>query len=99
MSRATMILGSTLSIALNGCLPPATKTSTPPPASTRTVRTAQRPPVAEISWDTDRDRVFAEFLRDKAGVMIRKAAVGIEQRAVTCTLSWTSRSLRTIPFP
>jgi hypothetical protein len=34
----------------------------------------------EVSWDTERDRSFAEFLRVKSGAMIRKAAVGIERR-------------------
>ena len=35
---------------------------------------------AEVSWDTDRDRPFAEFLRDKSGGMIKEAAVGIAQK-------------------
>lgn len=38
------------------------------------------PRKAEVSWDTDRDRAFVEFLRDKSGGMIRKAAVAIERR-------------------
>ncbi len=36
----------------------------------------------EVSWDTDRDRTFARFLQEKSGGMIRKAAVGIENRGV-----------------
>jgi len=40
---------------------------------------APRTGPAEVSWDTDRDRSFAEMIRDKSGGMIRKAAVGIEE--------------------
>jgi hypothetical protein len=42
--------------------------------------TATSSAAPEISWDTDRDRTFAEFLREKSGGMIKKAAVGIERR-------------------
>lgn len=42
--------------------------------------TAARSAGPDVSWDTDRDRPFAQFLRDKSGGMIRKASVGIEKR-------------------
>lgn len=34
----------------------------------------------EVSWETDSDAKFARFLRDNAGGMIKKAAVGLEKR-------------------
>ena len=54
--------------------PPA---STPPePASPPQIERDR--PAAELSWDTEPDRIFAEFLRDKSRGMVRKAAVGID---------------------
>ncbi|HMB02518.1 MAG TPA: hypothetical protein VKP69_02120, partial [Isosphaeraceae bacterium] len=84
MSRTSFVLGCTLATVLVGCLPPAAGPSAPPPVATRTVR---RPPppasrVPEVSWDTERDRTFAAFLRDKSGGTVRKAAVGIERHGV-----------------
>ena len=35
---------------------------------------------AKVSWDTDRDRPFAEFLRDNSGGMVREASVAIENK-------------------
>jgi hypothetical protein len=69
-------------LTMAGCMPTATEPGVPPPA---TPRTTVRPPVSdsrapEVSWDTDRDKTFAEFLRNKSGGMIRKAAVGLERR-------------------
>ena len=84
VSRAmnrTIILGCTLLIALSGCMPKGAETAAPSTGATARTPVGSRgrgPP--EISWDTDRDRVFAEFLRDKSGGMVRKAAVGIERR-------------------
>jgi len=75
-------------------MPPADVSNTTPPVSTTP---AESPPVAtrpirvltssrhagpEVSWDTERDRTFAQFLRDKSGGMLRKAAVGLEKRGV-----------------
>jgi hypothetical protein len=40
----------------------------------------EAPARAEVSWDTERDGRFARFLQEKSGGMIRKAAVGIENR-------------------
>jgi len=88
-----LLLGCASPGALAGCLqsdtdpapsPPvvATASADSPRESSRTVLkpTATNAKAPEISWDTDRDRTFAEFLRDKSGGMIRKAAVGIERR-------------------
>ena len=78
----TIVLGCTLSIALSGCMPKGAETAAPSTGATaQTPVAVQRPRAAEISWDTDRDRVFAEFLREKSGGMVRKAAVGIERAA------------------
>ncbi len=41
---------------------------------------APRARAAEVSWDTDRDRPFAEFLRDNSAGMIKEASVGIEKK-------------------
>ncbi|MBV8382961.1 MAG: hypothetical protein JOZ63_10155, partial [Planctomycetaceae bacterium] len=79
--KRTIILGYALSIALSGCMPQGAERAAPSAGATAQRPVAvQRPRAAEISWDTDRDRVFAEFLRDKSGGMVRKAAVGIERR-------------------
>jgi len=86
MDRILVLLGSASLFAIAGCMPEQTENGSvpapPPPVTTRTVQrpTAADPRAPEISWDTDRDRTFAEFLRDKAAGMVRKAAVGIERR-------------------
>jgi len=76
-------------MALSGCLPAADAPVTPPPVSTTPAGSPTPSPReststgnAEVSWDTERDRTFAEFLRDKSGGMVRKAAVGLERRGV-----------------
>jgi hypothetical protein len=74
--------GLSLLVVVVGCAP--TPVDSPPPTPSVS-RPADRPALpaptaAEISWDTDRDRAFAEFLRDKSAGMIKKAAVGIEKR-------------------
>jgi len=86
MDRSLRLLAFASLMALNGCQPSAVAPVTPPPGSSTPAgspstdvgtTSAGR---AEISWDTDRDRTFAEFLRDQSGGMIRKAAVGLEKR-------------------
>lgn len=92
--RCKTIRAVGLSLALvAGCSPSAVE---PPQAPARPPYTVQRPatppggPSAgrpaveastpEVSWETDRDRAFAKFLQGHSGGMIRKAAVGIEDR-------------------
>ncbi|MBX6313300.1 MAG: hypothetical protein IRY99_10365 [Isosphaeraceae bacterium] len=79
MSRTAFLLSGLVMVA--GCTPTATEALAP---STRTVqRPAPLSPTeseVEISWDTSRDRRFAEFLREKSGGMIRKAAVGLDRK-------------------
>jgi len=93
MDRSLLLLACASLIAWTGCEPPANEPVTAPVLSrpaesptvaTRPVRepTASRTAVPEVSWDTDRDGTFAQFLRDKSGGMIRKAAVGIEKRGI-----------------
>ena len=73
-----------LATAVLGCLRSAPEPANVPEAPAREVRRPNYPeaarPVADISWDTDRDRTFAEFLRAKSGGMLRKAAVGIDRK-------------------
>jgi len=86
MDRNILLLGCASLITIPGCMPTQTETeSVPVPSPPVITRTVQKPPAAdarapEISWDTERDRTFAEFLRDKSGGMVRQAAVGIERR-------------------
>ena len=47
------------------------------PVETRPEGDAAKP---EVSWDTERDRTFGRFLENNAGGMVKKAAVGIENR-------------------
>jgi hypothetical protein len=84
MVRSNFVRGCALLLAIAGCTPAGTGPADSPPVARRTV---QKPPAdgaaaPEISWDTERDRTFAEFLRDKSRGMVRKAAVGIERRGV-----------------
>lgn len=84
-----------LAFLLSGCFSAESPPRMAPEAASHTVRRpnnsgpSERPPgggegresgIPDISWDTERDRKFAEFLRDKSGGMIRKAAVGIERK-------------------
>jgi len=96
MHRSLFLLGCASFMAVCGCVPavdePKTSPSvsgapgTPPPIATPSDR--QRSPSTDdnreprISWDTERDRTFAEFLREKSGGMLRQAAVGLERRGV-----------------
>ena len=87
MKRFPTFSGLILGIGLiGGCSPTTIDAPTPqsPPSVSRPAERPSTPTVragtTEISWDTDRDRPFAEFLRDKSGGMLRKASVGIERR-------------------
>ena len=88
MTRKLAFLAHLPILAAAGCVPGATEAPAPqsPPAISRTSeadRPAPRPvSAAKVSWETDRDRPFAEFLRDNSGGMIHDAAVGIEKRGV-----------------
>ena len=69
-----------------GCGPGAVDVP-PPRAPTVESRPAERPaaPIRSqvnsenFTWETDRDRPFAEFIRDKSAGMVRKASVGIDR--------------------
>jgi hypothetical protein len=50
-----------------------------PPAQRRDVIPPDRQEHPKFSYDTDKDRRFADFLRDNSGGMVRQAAVGIDQ--------------------
>jgi hypothetical protein len=90
MKRSFSLLGYAALLAAAGCLrtesgPTTTSPTAPadqPPVESRSVRktTAAGAGAPELSWDTERDRKFAEFLAGKSGGMIRKAAVGIDRR-------------------
>jgi hypothetical protein len=92
MNRSLFLLGCASLLAMAGCLPTGTGPVSSPtvgtsPADTAPVATrpiqksmARGAGAPDVSWDTERDRTFAEFLRDKSAGMVRKAAVGIERR-------------------
>ena len=75
----TALAFSTLLAA--GCLPDA---PSPPPAVSRPDdRGSSAPaprPRAELSWETDRDQRFAEFVRDRSAGMVKAVAVAIEKK-------------------
>ena len=82
-------VGSLLLAIIAGCAP---SVSEPPQVPTRPSHSVQRPAdpanmpptvgevAPEISWETDRDREYASFLKGHSGGLIRKAAVGIAER-------------------
>jgi len=94
MTRYPTIDATALLLTLvAGCTPNAIE----PPAASPTPSAVQRPASApaseipsprtaggkaEISWDTEQDHRFADFLRDRSGGMVRKAAVGIERKGL-----------------
>ncbi len=91
MPRKPFLVSSASLLAIAGCVPgavePPAPPSPPPTVSRPAERVAQaptpRPSGVEVSWDkTDRDRTFAEFLRGHSGGLIKKAAVGIENRGL-----------------
>lgn len=86
MNRPSLAAGCLALLAAPGCLPPPSEPAVPvlPPAVSRpddrrVTLAPTRPSRAEISWDTDRDKTYAEFLRDHSGGMVAKAAVGLEK--------------------
>ena len=52
-------------------------TATSPEPQDRGAAPVARSGAVDVSWDTDRDRNFAEFLREKSGGMLRAASIGI----------------------
>ena len=89
MKRSYLALGSAWGISwISGCGPAATvdEPRGAPPAISRPAERQQAPVVAtraraaEVSWETPRDRPFAEFLRDNSGGMVHEASVSIEKQ-------------------
>jgi hypothetical protein len=93
MKRAFPVPACAIVAALAGCNPAAPPPSaTPnggvyevhrpavPVASAPRESSTGQAEVPEVSYDTERDRTFAEFLKTKSAGMIRKAAVGIERK-------------------
>lgn len=76
-------------VLLGGCNARTTGTSPLPPAAPGAERPAPAAPQDIIprerqenprfSYDTEKDRRFADFLREKSGGMVRQAAVGVER--------------------
>ncbi len=91
--RIVLVPGCVL-LAAAGCLPTPGEPPAAPPAAPgysvqRPAETGAAPPAVargrtagepEVSWDTERDGRYARFLRENSGGMVRKAAVGIENR-------------------
>jgi hypothetical protein len=75
-------------VAVVGCgpeaPPPPVVVEQPPPLPAqrrpRAEPPARRGPSTDISYDTDKDRRFAEFVREKAGGMVKAVAVGLERK-------------------
>lgn len=82
-------------LVLAGCQPPVAEPDTAPVVQHTVTRPAPASPPGprpgpdvipsdrqdnpRYSYDTEKDRQFADFLRDKSGGMVRQAAVGIER--------------------
>jgi hypothetical protein len=98
MRRASILapMGLSLTLAV-GCTPNAVEPPAPvsaPASVSRPAEPSASPPVeisrpreaaaskAEVSWDSEEDRRFAEFLRDNSGGMVSKAAVGIARKGL-----------------
>lgn len=75
---------------LGGCNARTTETAPWPRAEPTTARPAPAAPTQDViprgrqenprfSYDTEKDRRFADFLREKSGGMVRQAAVGVER--------------------
>ena len=80
MNRRRIWLGGASLLVLTGCPPMAEPPMTPPPvASAPAQRPSREAKGVEVSWQTPRDEKFAKFLRDKAGGMLVKAAVGLDK--------------------
>jgi hypothetical protein len=86
MNRSMIASASLVLLAGSGCPPVAPEPPSPvtPPAVSRpddrrADPAPSAPSRAQVSWETDRDKTYAEFLRDHSGGMIAKAAVGIEK--------------------
>lgn len=97
-------------IALGGC-----SARTDQPASSRSDQSAEARPIPssprrdvippdrqehpKYSYDTEKDRRFADFLRDNSGGMVRQAAVGVERSGkVRIQLDRTASPDDTLPL-
>lgn len=86
--RRLVVVAATAVVGGAGCGSGVSEAPTPEArttaVSTNTTREGEFPrgdaAKPEVSWDTERDRVFARFLENNAAGMVRKAAVGIERR-------------------
>jgi len=93
MNRLPIAFGSLFGAGMiAGCGPTAIDPPPPqsPPVVSRPVErererervpspTTRRTSPDKVTWDSERDRPFADFLRDNSGGMIKEAAVGIER--------------------
>jgi len=85
LSRSPAAPGCLMILAVAGCQPVMAPDppTTSPPAVSRPVEverpSAPRAARPVINFETDRDRPFAEFLRDNSGGMIQDVAVGVEK--------------------
>ncbi len=86
MSRIPIVAGCLALLTLPGCLPTPAEPPVAPPSVSRPAErnypAPSSPSRADVSWDTDRDKTYAEFLRDHSAGMIKKAAVGIENKGL-----------------
>jgi len=90
IARLSIAMACSTLLALGGgCRPPVVEPG-PEPVETPRHSVARPAPTADVippdrqdhprySFDTERDRRFADFLRDKSGGMVRQAAVGIDK--------------------
>ncbi len=86
-----LVVAAATTLGVSGCgagvdSAPPTRPALPPVEVRRPASSDPAPPPVvdsakpEVSWETDRDRAYAQFLQANSGGMIRKAAVGIEKK-------------------
>src|SRR4051812_13861113 len=90
MKRPPIAFACLAVLAIAGCPPTAVEPVAPPsspsisrPDERRVYPAPDRPTTPVISFDdNDRDKAFANFLRDHSGGMIAEATVGIEKKGL-----------------
>jgi hypothetical protein len=88
-SLAGMSWMAMTAVLLGGCNAPTTETAPAPPDGSTATPSAPvesqdviprgRQENPRFSYETEKDRRFADFLREKSGGMVRQAAVGVER--------------------
>ena len=80
MNRQPLVAAALMTLAVAGCIPDAPTPAVPNPPSASAPQSPGPRARVEVSWDTDRDQRFAEFLREKSHGMVKAVAVALEKK-------------------